>query len=300
MKENWLDYSLEDDAETSFLTKHQLSLILRHNREDCLPAIDTSIQKKNDKAGDSRKRKTNQLAEEGFTSDNVGEVAECKDTIDSSRIGIDSENAAAKCEDNASLSNNGSNSSKNGNNKKQKLKSDQPSSTATAKSSDQKFDVPLALDAYMRYRRGIDPIQKASLPLDISIVGSIKGYISSLSDARTKDIESYVQKILGSIILIGGGSMIKGLPALLKEKISGASSDILSQAGLRHSEMDPTQKMQCRVIHDSKEIDPRHYCWKGASVFSKLESAADTWISRQEWESGGISKVFPKLIVPWY
>lgn len=42
------------------------------------------------------------------------------------------------------------------------------------------------------------------------------------------------------------------------------------------------------VLPAPRELDPRLLVWKGASVFSKLETAKEMWIGQKEWDEIGV------------
>lgn len=169
------------------------------------------------------------------------------------------------------------------------------SSNLSRSALDKEFDVAQELEFYMKNKRAINDLLKMSLPIDGAIIESIKNYFNSLPDTRTRDLEPYLKKTLGSIILVGGGSIIKGLPKFLENRVSSMAYVLLENSNKK----DVAQKIQCRVIHDSREINPRHSTWKGASVFSKIESVNETWITASEWSAGGMQKVLHKIVVTW-
>lgn len=43
-----------------------------------------------------------------------------------------------------------------------------------------------------------------------------------------------------------------------------------------------------QVIPAPREIDPSWLVWKGISVFARLETAADFWVGREEWDMVGM------------
>ena len=38
-----------------------------------------------------------------------------------------------------------------------------------------------------------------------------------------------------------------------------------------------------QVIPPPKEVDPRVLAWKGAAVLSKMDTAADLWLTKVDW-----------------
>lgn len=53
----------------------------------------------------------------------------------------------------------------------------------------------------------------------------------------------------------------------------------------------PSLYGQMAIVPPPREIDPHILAWKGISVLSKLESAADLWIRREDWEALGLRAV---------
>ncbi|ORY33761.1 putative nuclear actin-related protein [Naematelia encephala] len=108
-------------------------------------------------------------------------------------------------------------------------------------------------------------IEEAShAPLDAAIV-------ASLALAGT---ENKVKVACSSILLIGGGSALKGLGPFIAERLPA----LLRAKGLADS---------VNLVPPPRNLNPRFVCWKGASVMCNLESLADMWIGKDEWEAVG-------------
>lgn len=53
------------------------------------------------------------------------------------------------------------------------------------------------------------------------------------------------------------------------------------------------------VLTSVRDLDPRDLSWKGASVYSKLDMAPETFINFKEWELRGLNAVKEKLMFAW-
>ena len=107
------------------------------------------------------------------------------------------------------------------------------------------------------------------IALDTAIMTSI------LHGARND--ERKTRDFLGGVMVIGGGSQVRGfyqfLEERLKEKSPGYAKDIM-------------------IGTPPRELDPQVVVWKGASVFGKLSETNDSWIGRMEYDRLG-----PRLLV---
>ncbi|KAL1935465.1 hypothetical protein VTP01DRAFT_4605 [Rhizomucor pusillus] len=116
------------------------------------------------------------------------------------------------------------------------------------------------------------PTEKGSVydvyPIDVAIARCIQA-ASGPSDERLK-------RFFTSIILVGGGGMISNFNRVLEDRI--LSTVIAQQAAIEKVE----------VLPAPRELDPRLLVWKGASVFSKLETAKEMWIGQKEWDEIGV------------
>lgn len=56
---------------------------------------------------------------------------------------------------------------------------------------------------------------------------------------------------------------------------------------------------QLDIITQPKEMDPGMTAWKGAAIFSCLESAQELWIGRQEWERVGVRVLRERAPFMW-
>ena len=101
-------------------------------------------------------------------------------------------------------------------------------------------------------------------PIDTAIISSI----NSLESNEKK------QKMLSSILLVGGSHLFPGFYDVLNERLNSK-----------------IQLIECdklRIFVNPKELDSRILSWKGGSIFSRIEGTKDHWVSREEWTSLGV------------
>ncbi|RJE23869.1 hypothetical protein PHISCL_03781 [Aspergillus sclerotialis] len=103
-----------------------------------------------------------------------------------------------------------------------------------------------------------------SFPLDTAILTSI-AHAARSDDRKMRDF-------LGGIMVVGGGSLINGFHPFLEERLQslrpGFAKDIM-------------------IGTPPRDLDPQVVVWKGASVFGKLNSTNDSWISQLEYDRLG-------------
>ncbi|KZT50507.1 actin-like ATPase domain-containing protein [Calocera cornea HHB12733] len=106
--------------------------------------------------------------------------------------------------------------------------------------------------------------EASKIPLDIAIFNSTRA-ASQVEKSR---------KFLQSVLLVGGVSQTQALIPQLEARLAGLVSRYLPGSD---------DRVKPQVI-TPKDMDPRIVVWKGAALFSKLESASDLWINNTEWE----------------
>ncbi|KAF9908532.1 actin-like protein arp8 [Lobosporangium transversale] len=99
--------------------------------------------------------------------------------------------------------------------------------------------------------------------------------------------EERSKKLYGSIILVGGGGMIKGFDRVLEDRLFQALPATL------------TTVEKVEVLPSPRDMDPRLLVWKGGSVLSKLETAKEMWIKPLEWELMGRKVLRDKSLFVW-
>ncbi|GJJ75622.1 actin-related protein 8 [Entomortierella parvispora] len=99
--------------------------------------------------------------------------------------------------------------------------------------------------------------------------------------------EERSKKLYGSIILVGGGGMVKGFDRVLEDRLFQALPATL------------TTVEKVEVLPSPREMDPRLLVWKGASVLGKLETANELWIKPLEWELMGRKVLRDKALFVW-
>lgn len=81
-----------------------------------------------------------------------------------------------------------------------------------------------------------------------------------------------VKKFLGQgVLLVGGGSMIKGMSQSLQSRLSSLCVPLVSS-------MPPVQ-----IQPPPKDVDPRVLIWKGASVLGKMDGISELWVTKEDW-----------------
>ncbi|WVR05120.1 hypothetical protein IAU60_002132 [Kwoniella sp. DSM 27419] len=108
--------------------------------------------------------------------------------------------------------------------------------------------------------------EAAQSPLDAAIAASI-ALVGS---------ENKVKAASNSILLIGGGSALKGLGSFIADRLP----PLLRRKGFPISDVS--------IVPPPRNLNPRFVSWKGASVMCNLESLSDMWIGRDEWDALGV------------
>jgi actin-related protein 8 len=112
-------------------------------------------------------------------------------------------------------------------------------------------------------------------PLDIAILTSIQN--------AAKGDDKKLRDLLGSIMLIGGGSKIPQFAPFLEEKLKQRRPDLIDRI---------------LVGKSARDMDEQVVAWKGASVFAKL-GTNDSWITPFEYERLGARILHHKVLWPW-
>ncbi|KAF8461901.1 hypothetical protein BDZ91DRAFT_367047 [Kalaharituber pfeilii] len=102
----------------------------------------------------------------------------------------------------------------------------------------------------------------------VPILALDQAIAESISHAAKGD-ERKIKEYLGSIMIVGGGSLVAGLNHLLEERLRGMK---------RYSDH------TVMVAPPPRELDPQVIVWKGASVFGKLKSTNDSWIRASDYD----------------
>ncbi|RKO91107.1 hypothetical protein BDK51DRAFT_16475, partial [Blyttiomyces helicus] len=137
---------------------------------------------------------------------------------------------------------------------------------------------------FLRRRRALPTLPDLLSPLDLAVSRSIELYAHAYTDIKERDLEDRVRRLCASILLVGGGARARGIGRLLADRV-----------GRRLAE----SPLRAVVLESPREMDPRFLCWKGASIYAKLDMAGEMWIGRQEWEFGGVVRVLGKMIFGW-
>ncbi|KAL7422269.1 Actin-like protein arp8 [Cryptotrichosporon argae] len=120
-----------------------------------------------------------------------------------------------------------------------------------------------AAEEDMKRQATVDDAARA--PLD----GAIASAISVVGT------ENKVRAAANGILLIGGGSTLKGLGPFIADRLPG----LLRAKGLAIHDV--------QIVPPPRGVNPRYVSWKGASVMCNLDGLADMWIRRDEWQAVG-------------
>lgn len=92
-----------------------------------------------------------------------------------------------------------------------------------------------------------------------------------------------IKRCASSIILSGGSHLFSGFPDLLHEKL------------LMKLPLNPlTALVEAKIFPNARDLDARFLAWKGGAVFCKLESTAEAWITKEDWDNFGIRSIREK------
>ncbi|TRY78430.1 hypothetical protein TCAL_06903 [Tigriopus californicus] len=114
------------------------------------------------------------------------------------------------------------------------------------------------------------------LSLDQAILRSIEGCES----------EDMKRKMYGCILLVGGGSKLKGLDSYLRGKLA-------LQIPMQYR-TDPVD-----IIVNAKDLCSAMTTWKGAAILACLETAQELWITAPEWAKTGQKLLRERAPFPW-
>ncbi|KAJ9137244.1 Actin-related protein 8 [Pleurostoma richardsiae] len=134
------------------------------------------------------------------------------------------------------------------------------------------------VDTYARSAKALAAERDAVLPvapLDIAI-------LTSIQNAARGD-EKKVRDLLGSIMVVGGGSKTPHFTTVLEERLRARRPDIYDKI---------------LVSRSARDMDEQVVVWKGASVFAKLPTN-DSWITPFEYERLGARVLHHKVLWAW-
>ncbi|KDN41865.1 actin-like ATPase domain-containing protein [Tilletiaria anomala UBC 951] len=133
---------------------------------------------------------------------------------------------------------------------------------------------------------GIDVHWESSkTPLDVAVWASILGSTNVLIGIQST--EERIRRMSQNILCVGGSALIPGLAAALEARASVRS------ALLNHIVISFDQSQTLFIsgnvpiattIPPPRDMDPRIVCWKGSAVMSRLASAGDFLVRKQDWE----------------
>ncbi|KAF9218179.1 actin-like ATPase domain-containing protein [Gyrodon lividus] len=108
--------------------------------------------------------------------------------------------------------------------------------------------------------------EASKLPLDVAIFNS----------ARACGGDEKIRKYLQAVLVIGGGAQIPGMAHALESRLQAIATPLVPN-------MDKVQ-----IIPPPKDVDPKVLAWKGAAVLGKMDSVADLWLTRADWDLLGM------------
>ncbi|KAK0753404.1 actin-like ATPase domain-containing protein [Schizothecium vesticola] len=132
-----------------------------------------------------------------------------------------------------------------------------------------------AAESLQRSAKSLAAERDAVLPLaalDIAVMTSIQN--------AAKGDEKKVRELLGSIMVVGGGSKTPHFAPFLEEKLKGRRPDLADRI---------------MVSPSAREMDEQVVVWKGASVFAKLPTN-DSWITNFEYKMLGSRVIYHKAL----
>lgn len=117
----------------------------------------------------------------------------------------------------------------------------------------------------------------------LPVIGLDTAIFTSILHGARND-ERKTRDLLGSIMVIGGGSQVPGFCTFLEEKLK---------------ELKPGYAKDILVGTPPRELDPQGVVWKGGSVFGKLRGTNDSWIGRMEYDRLGARLLAYKCMWAW-
>lgn len=107
--------------------------------------------------------------------------------------------------------------------------------------------------------------------LDVAVAHAL---VSAGSDDKAK-------KFASTVLVVGGGALVSGLA-------EATASRVQALLGQLYPQLVSGAGLAVGVVPPPREVDPRLLVWKGVSVFARLESVHETWVSREEWATAGM------------
>lgn len=92
------------------------------------------------------------------------------------------------------------------------------------------------------------------------------------------------KKMYSSIVLVGGGIKFAGAEKWLQQRLA--------------NHIPVTSKSE-NILASAKELDPMIVTWKGAAIMSGLESAAELFISKMDWDKQGVKILRERAPFTW-
>lgn len=91
--------------------------------------------------------------------------------------------------------------------------------------------------------------------------------------------------MFSSILLVGGSIKFAGVEKWLQSRLS--------------KQIPVNYKPEIILSSAAKDMDPAMTTWKGAAIMSCLESAAELFITKKEWERQGVKILREKTPFNW-
>ncbi|XP_063988128.1 actin-related protein 8 [Diachasmimorpha longicaudata] len=115
------------------------------------------------------------------------------------------------------------------------------------------------------------------------LLGLDHAVLQSIDRCPTEELK---RKMYSCILIVGSGMKFQGIGMWLHNRIS-----LQIPYMFRAEQLD--------IITQPKEMDPGITAWKGAAIFSCLESAQELWIGQLEWERHGVRVLRERAPFMW-
>lgn len=101
--------------------------------------------------------------------------------------------------------------------------------------------------------------------------------------------EERVKKLMRSVLVVGGGLLMRGASKFLQERVY--------QAFYQQLQPSPPIPIVVEVLSSPRDLDARVIVWKGGSVYARVDSS---WISRRDWMTMGENALSERLGFVWW
>lgn len=124
--------------------------------------------------------------------------------------------------------------------------------------------------AYNTRPRSVSVREEAEKPEGLAFAPLDHAIIRSITEGCKGD-EDRIKRMYMNILVVGSGASFPGFSHLVEERLRYFRPGNYSVT----------------LTPPPREMDPQMLVWKGASVFSKLQIASESWIKPREWDALG-------------